>query len=485
MKTTFLVFLSIAFAASSFGQNCDCANDLDFVVKYYEANLPGFKDNVNDQNKKQYEKFKKELFFKAKNTKLKQTCFKLLTYYVEFFQDNHSSIAKEEQYRRVNEKNEDSVKAFLNSEIFKATEIYPLKEAALQQYPLNDIRGIYQTKDSMYTIAIIPNKNSFRQYIGVIIDSKTPLWKKGQVKIEFIKPNKKGGYEVFSYNRNHGVAYDPNLFFREGILGNGWFKTSLKSNTVDSRNYSDNDSDKLEYKQLNDSTTYIRIPSFSGDITAQLDSFYKRVDLKIQSKPYLMIDVRNNGGGSDNNVLPLLKYIYTKPFVSDIVDLYVTRDNLKIWDLWYKNISRDTINYNKEYQTEFLEEINRMKKAPLNSFLQRGSGDTIKMDTILAYPKKIAIIMNQYCASSCEALLFCAKESDKTILVGENSGGYVGYGEVGSVNTPCYNFTLYCTKTRYRKQQAFEATGIPPDVRLDNKTDWISQTLKLLTQKNK
>ena len=40
--------------------------------------------------------------------------------------------------------------------------------------------------------------------------------------------------------------------------------------------------------------------------------------------------VRNNGGGSDRNASPLLKYIYTKPLEEDNVDLYVTKDNIKI-----------------------------------------------------------------------------------------------------------------------------------------------------------
>jgi len=477
MKTKFLIFVVILFSKYSFGQSCNCTNELDFVVKYYEANLPGFMDNVNDKNRNEYEKFKKELFLKSKNINLKSECFKLLTYYVEFFKDNHSRMDMDVE--SVNEKDENLVKTFLNSETFKTSETYQLKKTDFKQYPLNDIRGIYQTSDSMYTIAIIPNKGSLRKYIGVITDSKTPLWVKGQVKLE-LNPNKKGGYEVFMYRGNHSLRFSPNYILSNGILGDNWFKTSLKKKV----SYNLNNSNTLEFKILNDSTSYVRIPSFSGGLSAKIDSFYMAIDAQIQSKPYLIIDVRNNGGGSDRNASPLLKYIYTKPFAEDIVDLYVTEGNIKMWELWYEKINTDTINYNKEVRKKFLDNINKMKKAPLNSFLLKDK-DTIKRDKVLSYPKKVVIIANKYCASSCETLLFWAKESDKTILVGENSGGYVGYGEVGSINTPCYEFTLYCTMTRYRKQRAFEVTGIPPNVRLNNRTDWINQTLDILTKNKK
>jgi C-terminal processing protease CtpA/Prc len=90
---------------------------------------------------------------------------------------------------------------------------------------------------------------------------------------------------------------------------------------------------------------------------------------------------------------------------------------------------------------------------------------------------------NRWCASSCESLLFLAKESDKTIIVGENSGGYVGYGEVGEIETPCYNFDLTCTMTRYKKQRAYEVIGIEPDIMLDKQKDWIEQTIKFLEKK--
>ena len=76
--------------------------------------------------------------------------------------------------------------------------------------------------------------------------------------------------------------------------------------------------------------------------------------------------------------------------------------------------------------------------------------------------------------------MFWVKESDKTIIVGENSGGYVGYGEISEVNTPNFNFILGCTMTRYNKQREFEVIGVSPKYYLTNDKDWIEQTIELL-----
>lgn len=121
-----------------------------------------------------------------------------------------------------------------------------------------------------------------------------------------------------------------------------------------------------------------------------------------------------------------------------------------------------------------------MQSVKNKTFITRSKGEIINLDTILKNPVKVAIIMNKYCASSCETLLFWAKESDKTILVGENSGGYVGYGEISEVKTPNFSFDLGCTMTRYNKQREFEVIGISPQYYLTNKKDWIEQAIELL-----
>src|SRR5690606_29878443 len=213
---------------------------------YYEENLPGFIDNVNEENLIGYNDFKRKLKNQAREyCDDKDLCFKTLLTYVEFFKDNHSSIYTENSVN-VDEKSEDDVNKFVNSETFKKREIIKNFKPKNQKNT-RKLENIYQTDDSVYTVAIIKNKNNFRDYVGVIIDSKTPLWKKGQVKFE-LKQVGNDTYDMFLYMRNHSLKYYKNVKLKNGILNDSWFNSRLKSNKA----YNLSETRELTFKELNE-----------------------------------------------------------------------------------------------------------------------------------------------------------------------------------------------------------------------------------------
>jgi hypothetical protein len=472
----FLLFLTIIPLATA--QECNCQKELEFVTNYYEENLPGFMDNVNETTIKSYTSFKNKLFKQSKNyCDDEDLCFKTLLVYVEFFKDNHSSIYTNKSVS-VDESKQEEVAQFLDSALFKKREIIEDIEISTNN-SIQHIENTYQTRDAAYTVAIVKNENEFRDFVGVIIDSKTPLWQKGQVKFE-LKKVAKDTYDMFMYMRNHSLRYYKNVQLKNGILNDTWYNTTLaekKSYNIDVAHRD------LIFKELDAETNYMYIPTFSGNWYAKITEFYKKHDSIIQSKPYLIIDVRNNGGGSDACAAPLLDYMYTKPFQTDKIDVYATKENIRKSEAWYENMKKDTVNFSEEFLEGFSAEIETMKSVPNKTFIPRSTGQTVTLDSVLANPKKIVIIANRYCASSCESLLFWAMKSDKTIIVGENSGGYVGYGEITSVNTPNFNFELGCTMTRYHHQRSYEADGIPPKYYLSNDKDWIAQAVEIVKKK--
>ena len=470
-----ILFLLLTFVVStSCAQNCKCEDELQFVVDYYEENLPGFIDNVNEDNLKEYQQFKGKLFKQSQNyCDDADLCFKTLLVYVEFFKDNHSSIYQNQSVN-VDESKEEEVNQFLNSDLFKHRETVENFKLPTNN-ALQDIENQYQTESGAYTVAIIKNKNEFRDYVGVIVEAKTPLWKKGQVKFE-LKKVKEDTYDMFMYMRNHSLRYYKNVKLKDGILNDNWFNVNLKErNTFSTPTISE-----LTFEAIDEEINYMYIPTFSGNWFAKITEFYQQHDAKIKSKPYLIIDVRDNGGGSDACVNPLLEYIYTKPFQSDNVDVYATKENIRKFSEWYEGMKKDTVNFSKEFLTYFGEEIEQMKAVPNQTFIPRSQGETVTMDQVLDNPKKVVIITNKYCASSCETLLFWALESDKTVIVGENSGGYVGYGEIAGASTPNFNFELGCTMTRYTNQRKYEVDGIPPEYYFTNDKDWVAQAVGIL-----
>lgn len=470
----FTLFTSFQLAAQN---NCSCLTEYEFVVDHIETNLPAYTDNVTASNQAEYDVFKQQLKQQITPSITENECLKILIRYVEFFKDNHTAIYSNSQ-AQVDEKNKKELNQFKQSPLFQSRERIELTKDQLKQYPLDDIRGLYTSDGGSYSVAVIPNSKNGRDYVGVITASESPLWEPSQVKFELIQKDD-NLYEGFFYYRNHSVYYFNKVSLKHGILNKNWHKTNVGELVDQSRNRSR----ELDFKILNDSTTYLRVPTFDGNQFHTINEFYKKAHADIIKRPYLIIDVRDNGGGSDKCVLPLLDYIYTDQIVDDeVVSTYVAPAVIKQYESWVEMFKKDTLNFTPETIAGYEALIDTLKASPYHSFLPMSDEPDTITKTPLDFPRKVGIISNQQCASSCETLLQLSIHSKKTAIYGENSGGYLGYGNVGSIQTPCYNFQLNTTTTRYERGRAFEADGIPPKYYLNNDSDWINQTQDLLYQ---
>ena len=79
----------------SFGQNCDCPKEFDFLVNKIEKDYAGFKDKVNGSNIEEYNKFTELIRTKTKNTQTFRRCTTVLDEWLKFFNDKHLSLSSE------------------------------------------------------------------------------------------------------------------------------------------------------------------------------------------------------------------------------------------------------------------------------------------------------------------------------------------------------------------------------------------------------
>lgn len=459
------VFISIAVSA----QTCDCQKEFAFVRQHMEKNHPGFASDIKDPNQPKYKAFVQSLEKKIADDPSGKYCIAYLKQYMFYLKDHHINISGSSVL--VKEDSLPAVEAFLKSPIFLSTERMNIDSAQT----INE--GIYNTPDGTYTIALLTRPTSRRDYAGVILSSKTKLWQPGQVKLE-LKQLNDSTLQVFSYLRNHSLAYDEVRVNKNNIELPGWTKTSVTSNNTEPIS-----TDIFSFKMLDSTTAYIAIRSFAGRYATMLDSAYKAVIPQIQKYPNLIIDVRNNGGGSDVNYKALMPLIYTDPITNDVVDYYATPDNIKAYTQLRDAYKSKPEIYGKDGYKNWQYGMEKMEKAKPYSFtpMRSSKATTSTYKAVTGYPQKVAIIYNRNCASSCEAFLFEARFSKKVITVGENSGGYTGYGNVMSITTPCGN-SLGWTTTRYRNQRQYDFTGIPPQHRVpQTEADWINYAKKLLS----
>lgn len=87
------------------------------------------------------------------------------------------------------------------------------------------------------------------------------------------------------------------------------------------------DSKQPYIKQLNKTTLYIRIPSFNQKYKEAVDSIFITQRETILATKNLIIDIRENGGGSDDTYSTIIPYLYTNPIRIVGVEFFSTKLN--------------------------------------------------------------------------------------------------------------------------------------------------------------
>ena len=328
---------------------------------------------------------------------------------------------------------------------------------------VEDIEGIYS--DGRNTVfGIIKKENAPGKYIGVVL-KQNKLLDIGHVLLELTQ-KQNNSYDIV-YNIGL-LGFNFQKIFKRLDIENGqissfgFFKT-LKA-TPGGKPY--------EFKSLDSSTNYLRLSSFDGSLTEELDVFYDSIGSQVKNRPFLIIDLRNNGGGSERSYLKLLQYAYTKPLQIDPAEVWVSAENIKRYEEAKHGDNKDL--------------IERMKKARPFTFIPQSTetNTTWALDSVTVFPKKIVLLFNRGTASAAEGMIVYFMQSEKVITMGENSGGYVGYGNVMTAQTPCRKFTIQSTTTKYTEKSKYEFIGIPPMHTVPKKQDWIEYARQLLHPAN-
>ncbi|MDP5171036.1 MAG: S41 family peptidase, partial [Bacteroidia bacterium] len=215
-------------------------------------------------------------------------------------------------------------------------------------------------------------------------------------------------------------------------------------------------------QELDDKTNYLRLPSFNLGYKAAIDDLMLENKEAILNKPYLIIDLRNNGGGSDDSYLEILPFLYTSPIKVVGVSFLASPLNISSLEEGSKNPKLD------EETRETLAELIPKLKENEGSFvnLEEEEISYIEMDEIYPTPQKVAILINENNASAAEQFLLEARQSSKVQLFGRNTAGILDISNVNIIESPCKEFVIaYSMSKSYRiPEEAIDDVGITPDV---------------------
>lgn len=472
-----IVILLLFVAMPTIAQNCNCESDFKWVKTTFESNDAGFSFAIKSKGEMAYQRHNEVFEEKVKSTTSHSECLQIIREWLAFFRSGHIDIRSIKQNDNKALTNEDIIDQYKNSEKIDV-DIQEFK-AYLSAKDKHDFEGIWVA--GSYTIGV---KKIGDSYLGFIIEADGVYWRKGQIKFK-INADESSIY----YMRDHSEMHFPSseLIGTNYIqIGRFTLKRSFPELTTSSdvEDYYQTITARAPFfKRIDSKTTYLRIPSFNGSLRNAIDSVILTNREQILNSPNLIIDIRNNGGGSDHSYGELLPILYTNPIRTIGIEYYSTKlNNQRMLDM----INDASYGLNEEQKKWAKESYDKLSKQ-LGRFVNLNASaiEETRFDTIYDLPKNIGIIINENNGSTAEQFLLAAKQSKKVKLYGITTVGVLDISNTYFVKSPCEKFELGYSLSRSMRipEMAIDDIGIQPDYYLDQsipKYQWIDFVAKSL-----
>jgi hypothetical protein len=228
---------------------------------------------------------------------------------------------------------------------------------------------------------------------------------------------------------------------------------------------------------LDNKTVLIQIKTCDLSYKSLLDSLVSSNKAKLDKTEHFILDLRGNEGGGDATFETIIPYLYTNPILVHTAQLWTSENNVIMFDEFLNNPEIP-----KESKLHIQKIVTNAKENP-NTFvsLSENKVDTLNINSVSEFPKKVSIIIDRDCKSSTEQFLLLAKQSKKTTIYGHtNSGGALDYSNLNFILTPSgyWYASVPTTRTTRLPGNPVDPNGIKPDVLVDKKIKDIIQWLR-------
>lgn len=435
-------------------QECSCSDMFEKTINVYESNYSLFMFKVTDENRDLYNAHTAVMRERANQTETLQNCKTVLELWLDFFRDGHN-------YLSISSKSEmNSEKINLSKKQFKL-------DYKRKQYSQNPILGIWQNRG--YKVAIIPNpKNSKggRDFVGVVLESSSEQWGKNDVKFE-LKTDFGSNYNANFMMRDHVPMTTRAQQLTKGKLSFAGMKTSWTKvwpeNNTEKLSEVDLKFNEFHFTEL-DGIPYLRFPDFYSVDQAHVDSIMSANHSKLVKADFIIVDVRDNGGGDDSNYYPILPYILSGPVQIPNTGLWMSEDNINQF-LESSGLKGKSLQEYSEEERELYDYIMSLKGTAF--FQEEDYASTYKPDILYAGPKRV-ILLSSGAGSSGETFVYRANQSEKVVVYGENTMGVVDGFNGLSMDIGCFKLTYPSSfRSKDINQNPIDPYGIAPDVYVD------------------
>jgi Peptidase family S41 len=452
----------------SYGQTCDCSENFKYLKAGVENNYSGFLDKTNGLAKRRYEFFADSIGALIKDEKNIYNCYIQLRSFTSFFNDQHLTLTL-----NIN----DSTKPFFKT-LFSAFERENIDTNTyvnnLKKKSANTILGIWVSEDRNTEIIVEPKfERGKGKYVAFIWKSSSIFWNKGQKLFE-TSEIQKSKMTFFNYDRRPiQSSYSIKRNILEIDIDGKWLRKTKDIDFPNEKTNPDFDINTIiSLKKTEDNYCVLKISNFHISYKKKIDSVLAANEKILSSTKYLIIDLRNNGGGHSQTFENLLPLLYTNAIYKDGDSMRSSPDNIRL----FKEILSNP-NYSSEKEKVKIETIIKKLESSEGQFVEINKREPLPLIMkSKPYPEKIAILSNSVTVSAAEQFLIYAKQSKKTTLFGQSSAGSIDYvNYVSGRSMPCNYFLYYAaiSKSERVKENPLDNIGVKPDIVISENMDWI------------
>ena len=490
MRPIHKVLLPVTFliATSTSAQPCDCPATFAWMVSTFEQNDAGFQLVVDRKGKAAYDEHTGVFRKRVAEAKDLMVCTELLNGWLQWFRRGHIGIGPTELAQQAQQQQSSTTPTAAAT--FPAGRTVKLKEADLVKRleRLGDARhpleGIWS--GGPYRAAIVRQPKDSTRFDAVILASKNPNWKPGEVKVE-LQRQADGRYTGTFYMGDHSTEpVEAVLQGESGSLlqmGANWTREvpAPRFTQAERMHQRAMEAEAPFLERLNERTLYLRIPSFDFAQKVLIDSVLSANDALIRSTENFIIDIRNGTGGSDASYAGLIPYLYTGPMRSVGVKLWATELNAAGYEAYADMFGRDT-----EDGRWCMDAAARMRAA-IGTWLdmndQPWSVDS--SHTVSPFPQRVGILCNGGNGSTDEQFLLEARTSAKVKLFGHPTMGSLDVSNMRQVTSPdgCFQLGYTMSMSHRLPRMPVDVMGIQPDHYLDEgipELGWVGYVQEVL-----
>ncbi|WP_345332977.1 S41 family peptidase [Ferrimonas pelagia] len=222
---------------------------------------------------------------------------------------------------------------------------------------------------------------------------------------------------------------------------------------------------------LTKDTLLLTLPGFAHAQGEALAALMTEKETTLSAYPNWIIDIRNNGGGTDSSFQPLLPYLLSDELYLPGIELLSSSNTLDGYGAMCARFMDDLASCQRMVEPR----IAALAQTPHGQYTTAGEDSmrTFRVPAAASQPQRVAVLIDQGCGSSCESFALMARQGFAVKLLGRPTIGALDYSNMVPWILPSEQRELFYASSRRMAlpEYSVDIAGVAPDIYLPKPQD--------------